>query len=172
MAESEVSSGPRGLTGKESQLVAIIVEAASQGRRLTREQAGTAAGYGRGETARVQASRALARKPVREALMDALREIAAVDAAGAYAVVQRLMTASKSDRVRLDAANLHLRVAGMDQPLPGPTGPSVMLNLYLSQAGIDALNDRQTADNPSIKLHLAGAPRPAPTLDHDPEAVG
>ena len=122
---------PRRLTEKEARLVEVIVQAASRGVELTREQAGSAAGYGRGEVARVGAHRALARPEVRTALTEALRETASVDAAGAYAIVRHLARKASSDRVRLDAAVTGLRIGGVDMQSISPSGPSITLNLAL-----------------------------------------
>lgn len=145
MTSQPGSSATAALTEKERRLVDVIVHASSRGTELTREQAGTAAGYGRGEVARVQASRALQRPHVRAALMDGLRECATIDAAASYGVLRHLGRKATSERVRLDAALAVARIGGLDQGTAPPPGPGVVLNLHLDPALATLLAQRQAA---------------------------
>jgi len=131
-----VATGPDGLNHREHHLVEVIVQAASEGIELTREQAGTAAGYGEGETARTSASRALSRPEVRDVLMKRLREIAGVDASASYAVLRHVASRGRSERTRVDAALAVARIGGLDVPQVVGGGAGVVLNLQIGgQAG-------------------------------------
>lgn len=133
---SSATPGERDLTEKEQRLIEAIVHAASRGATITREQAGTAAGYGRGEIARIQASRALQRPVVRAALMQALQEAAQVDVAGSLAVLRHLERKAKSERVRLDAALGGLRIGGLDAQQQANNGPGVAIQIvFKTDAG-------------------------------------
>lgn len=102
------------LTTREAALVRILIDAASDGRSLTRGEAGKLAGYsGNDETARVQASRALSKPKVRAALIDGIRDAAQVDVAAAYAVLRHVADRARSTRDRLGAASKHLDLAGL-----------------------------------------------------------
>jgi len=115
------SNVTRGITDKERALVDAIVTAAESGAELTREEAGTLAGYGTGEVARVQASRALAREPVRNALVERMRELAVMDAPAALATLRHVRREGALGH-RLTAAVETLKLAGIGQAEPGGGG--------------------------------------------------
>lgn len=136
LSRSSATSAERDLTEKEQRLIEAIVHAASRGASVTREQAGTAAGYGRGEVARIQASRALQRPAVRAALTQALQEAAQVDAASSLAVLRHLERKAKSERVRLDAALGGLRIGGLDAQQAASGGQGVAIQIvFRTDAG-------------------------------------
>lgn len=127
------SERQRALTPKERMLVDVVAEAAGQGRELTNSQAGTLAGYGTGETARVAASRAFKRPEVRAALLNRVREVSQETVAAPFAVIRHLATASTSQRTRLEAATKHLAMAGMMDAEAGARGPAVAIQIVLQQ---------------------------------------
>lgn len=113
-AVSRPSDPDRSLTPREAALVEVITRAASEGRDITREEAGRLAGYGGSdESARVQASRALARPAVRNALVERIRELAQADVPFAYSVIRHVADKAKSTRDKLGAASKLLDVAGV-----------------------------------------------------------
>ncbi|MCK8785225.1 hypothetical protein M0638_12600 [Roseomonas sp. NAR14] len=162
---SDETQAQRALTEKEQRLVDAIVHAASRGASVTREQAGTAAGYGRGDVARIQASRALARPAVRAALTKALQEAAQIDAASSLAVLRHLERRATSERVRLDAALAGLRIGGLDQSAQQATGAGVTVQIVfrtdagetLAQRMSDAANivDSTATDESDTRLEQA-----------------
>lgn len=134
-ARTDVAAEQHRLTDKEARLIEAITEASSQGKTLTREEAGTAAGYGSGDTARISATRALKRPHVRAALMVSLREAAQVDAAGSLAVLRHLERNARSERVQLDAAFGGMRIGGLDTQQQAYTGPGVVMQLVFKHGG-------------------------------------
>lgn len=129
-------TGERRLTPQERRLVEVIVEAASEGKALTRGEAGKLAGYGgTDESARVQASRALARPEVRNALINGIREAAQSDVGSSYAVIRHLTDRAESGRVKLDAAREHLLIAGVRAADEGPRGPAVAIQVVFQHGG-------------------------------------
>lgn len=116
------------LTTKEAALVSVVVEAAAEGKRFpTRQEIGTRAGYGVGETARVQASRALRRPHVRDAIQAGIRETAGVDVAAAYLTIRNAAAKAPSARDRITAAGKILDIAGMAGA--GPQGAGVAIEI-------------------------------------------
>lgn len=140
------------LTEKQQRLVTAIVEAASRGNHISREAAGTAAGYGKGDVARVSASRSLGLPAVRQALMVALRDAAQVDAAGSYATLRWLERRAPSHRVRLDASLAGLRVAGLDQGGQAQGGGGVAIQIVFRHV------DGTTLAQPAQVVDVQGVP--------------
>lgn len=99
------------LTTKERALVDLVISAAAEGKRFpSRQELGTAAGYGLGESARVQASRALRRPHVRDAIQAGIRETAGVDVAAAYLTLRNAAAKAPNPFVRADVRRV-VRVA-------------------------------------------------------------
>lgn len=119
----------RTLTDKEAALVAALVSSASEGKSLSRTEAGMLAGYGSGETARVSASRALSRPAVRAALVDGLKDAAVVDASAAYAALRHVTDKATSTRDRIAAARTTLEMAGLVGSPAAPIGPPITFTL-------------------------------------------
>lgn len=162
MTASAVTPERDPLSPFERRMVNAIVAAASRGVELTRTEAGRAAGYAGTESARVQASRALQRPHVRAALIEGMRAIAQVDAPASYAVIRHLARKSGSDRVRLDAAAMGLRIAGLDLAPEGDTGVSLTLNLHIGgEAGTLLTQRLQQAP----QTHTYQGP---PVIEHSP----
>lgn len=117
------------LTAKESKLVAAVLEAAAEGTKFpTRQQLGTIAGYGTGDTARTQCCRALGRPHVRQAIREGLEQIAGVDVARSYQTLRLASERAPSHRDRIAAAGRILDLAGMGRP-DGLTGPGVAIQI-------------------------------------------
>ncbi len=129
----------RALTERENRLVTVICAAAMEGKSLTRQEAGEAAGFGSGESARVSASRALPRPAVRQALLAHLRETAEVGAPDAFAVLRHVAASPGSQRDRLLAARELLSLAGLVGE-PGPRVGTVTLELHMRPEYVRALN--------------------------------
>lgn len=136
-AVSRSSDPDRSLTTREAALVEIITRAASEGRDITREEAGRLAGYGGSdESARVQASRALARPAVRQALMERIRELAQADVPFAYSVIRHVAAKAGSTRDKLGAASKLLDVAGVTGASGSAGGPGVAIQIvFRTDAG-------------------------------------
>lgn len=100
------------LTDKQRALIDAIVTAAERGVELTREEAGALAGYGTGEVARASASRTLALPYVREALIERMRSLAALDAPAAFATLRHIRKTGGTGH-RLTAAVETLKLAGV-----------------------------------------------------------
>lgn len=122
----------RHLTDREAKLVAVMVSCASEGRALSRLQAGELAGYGVGEVARVQASRALSRPHVKQAIFDALKDAAVMDAPANYAALRHVADKAVSTRDKIAAARTGLELAGLVGAAPGTSGQPVALHFHLS----------------------------------------
>lgn len=131
MSTPAVTPSDRPLTDCQQALVDAYVEAASNGERVNRETLGTRAGYGSGEVARVQASRALGLPHVQDALHKALQERMRADAPDAYASLRHLAEKAASERVRLDATVQHLSAIGMTVAPAAGLGAGVVLNLVI-----------------------------------------
>jgi hypothetical protein len=112
LAPPASSAVRRPLATKQRALIDAIVTAAERGIELTREQAGTLAGYGKGESARVQASQTLALPHVREALIERMRSLAAMDAPAAMATLRHIRQTGSPNQ-RLTAAVETLKLAGV-----------------------------------------------------------
>jgi hypothetical protein len=139
----------RALTSKERALVNALVEAAADKKAIpSRETLGTLAGYGKGETARVSASRALRRPPVRNAIAQGIRENASVDVAAMYITLRNAGLRAPSARDRIAAASKVLDLAGLGGGTT-PSGPPVVVQI--------TLNDPQAQDGMRALLALADA---------------
>ena len=136
---AEREPGDRALTAKESRLVEVALQAASEGKILTRQSLGEAAGFGKGEGARVSASRALRRPAVRQALLQGLRETAQADVGDAYAVLRHVARSARSTRDRVVAAREVLSIAGVTGSEGGYTGPPVALQIVFRSPDAAAL---------------------------------
>lgn len=102
------------LTPKEAALVQAILDVAAEGKPFpTRAELGTQAGYGVGDVARVQASRALARQHVRDAIARGIRETAGVDVGLAYSALRLAAAKAGSARDRIAASREILNLAGL-----------------------------------------------------------
>ena len=134
---SRPSDPGRSLTTREAALVEIITRAASEGRDITREEAGRLAGYGGSdESARVQASRALSRPAVRNALVERIRELAQADVPFAYGVIRHVAAKAGSTRDKLGAASKLLDVAGVTGGNGQATGAGVAIQIvFRTDAG-------------------------------------
>jgi hypothetical protein len=148
---------PQGrLTPKQAALVEAIAGAASRGKTVSREQAGTAAGYGSGEVARVGASRALSSPAVRAALTRRMRELMQVDAA--LAVLRHLELNAKSERVQLDAALAGMRLGGLDAGDQGQTGAAVAVQIvFRTDAGTLLTQAQHMPPQPQVISHIPEA---------------
>jgi hypothetical protein len=127
----------RTLTQREQALVEIYAQAAADGRDITRTDAGRLAGYsGTTESSRIQASRALARPAVRNALMERIKELAQADVPFAYGVIRHVAAKATSTRDKLGAASKLLDVAGMTGGTGAQSGPGVAIQIvFQTQAG-------------------------------------
>jgi hypothetical protein len=158
---SDLTAPIDGLTPKEAALVRVTVEAASDGIELTREQAGTLAGYGTGEVARASASRAFGRPEVRSALMKAMREVAGVDAAASYALLRHVSSRGRSERTRVDAALAVARIGGLDTPQVVGGGAGVVLNLQIGGGAGTLLAQRMAmVPQPLMQQGFSGGAQP------------
>lgn len=157
-----VAKPTNGLTEREAKLVEVIIQAASEGRSITREQAGTAAGYEAGDGARVSAHRALKRPDVRKALMEGLRECAQVDAADAYAVLRHLASAGRSERVRADVALNLARMGGLDAPQGFGGGGGVAVQIVFRTDVGTLLTQPVVGHTQPIDVAYQSAPTHAP----------
>jgi hypothetical protein len=128
-SRSDVTRTTRGLTANEARLVEVIATAAEQGKTLSRLDAGELAGYGKGETARVQASRALAREPVRKALLDRARDVIAMDALHAAAMIRHVrQTGSRGQQLTASVETLKLTGMGASE---APAGGTIAVQVVL-----------------------------------------
>jgi hypothetical protein len=117
-ARSNATDNRRDLTDKQRALVEAIVTAAEKGAELTREEAGTLAGYGTGDVARVQASRTLALPHVQDALRERLRGMAVLEAPAALMMLRHVRRTGRGMQ-QLTAGMKLLDIAGMSQPDAG-----------------------------------------------------
>ena len=155
MSASSVTRSDLPLSPKQRALVDAIAHAADEGIQLTREAAGTAAGYGSGECARVAASRALALPHVKAALMVALRNTAQANAANALAMLRHLGRHSTSERVKLDASLTELRIAGLDQPEQAHQGAAVAVQIvFRTDAGTILTQAQHMHAQPQVISHV------------------
>lgn len=148
---------PTSLTTKERALVQTILDAAAEGTKFpTRQQLGSLAGYGTGDTARTQCCRALTRPHVRLAIREGLEQIAGVDVARSYQTLRLAAERAPSHRDRIAAAGRILDLAGMGRP-DGSMGSGVAIQIVFKSAEAVAL------------LHAPPVPRQAmqrPALSH------
>ncbi len=127
------------LTTKENALVQAILDAAAEGATFpTRRELGTTAGYGQGESARIQCSRALTRPHVRLAIREGLEQIAGVDVARSYQTLRLASEKAPSHRDRIAAAGKILDLAGMGRP-DGPNGAAVAIQIIFKNPEAAAL---------------------------------
>ena len=153
---ASVTGKDRRLTPHETRLVEVIAIAAEQGKTLTREEAGTLAGYGKGEVARAAASRSLGRPEVRRALIERAAEIIAADAPHAAAMLRHVRQTGSAGQ-RLSAATETLKLTGMGQQ-DAPASGSVVVMLALP---------------PEIATRLAQGRMPGPqVIDVEAESAG
>ncbi|MBR0661341.1 hypothetical protein [Neoroseomonas oryzicola] len=129
----------RPLTERQRRLVEIALQAASDGRLLSRRQLGEASGFGSGDVARVQASRTLGLPHVRAAIVAGVREQAQTDAADSYATLRFIARKARSTRDRLGAAREVLSIAGVTGSEGGYTGPPVALQIVFRSPDAAAL---------------------------------
>lgn len=156
MSATAVARTEQALSPKQRALVDAIAHAADEGIQLTREAAGTAAGYGSGEVARVAASRALALPHVKAALMTALRDTAQANAANALAMLRHLGRHSTSERVKLDASLTELRIAGLDQPEQAHQGAAVAVQIvFRTDAGTILTQAQHMPAQTQVISHIA-----------------
>ncbi|MBW6397626.1 hypothetical protein KPL78_07210 [Roseomonas sp. HJA6] len=130
----------RTLTERQQRLVDIALAAGSEGRHLTRQQLGEAAGFGKGEVARVTATRTLGLPHVRAALMEGIRETAQGDVADSYATLRFVARKARSTRDRVMAAREVLILAGVSGE-PAYTGPAVKIEIILKDPVARAMLD-------------------------------
>jgi hypothetical protein len=117
-------------TARQQRLVDVALAAESEGRHLTRQRLGVAAGFGKGEAARVTATRTphLAARPQRH--RGRHPGDSAGDAADAYATLRFVARKARATRDRVIAAREVLglaRVAGE----AAFTGPAVQVHIVL-----------------------------------------
>lgn len=149
---SDVTRQSRGLTANEARLVEVIAAAAEQGKTLSREEAGTLAGYGSGETARVSASRALAREPVRKALLERARDVIAMDALHAAAMLRHVRE-SGSRAQQLTASVETLKLTGLGAPDPGGMSGQMIAVQVVLPAELGTLLTQHAAQQPQALAH-------------------
>lgn len=167
---TDVAGETSRLTPKQAALVEAIAGAASRGKTVSREQAGTAAGYGSGEVARVGASRALASPAVRAALTRRMRELMQVDAASSLAVLRHLEINAKSERVQLDAALAGMRLGGLDASDQGQTGAAVAVQIvFRTDAGTILTQAPHMPPQPQVISHVAEVERSLAEGDAAPQ---
>lgn len=155
-ADGGVTDERSTLTPRHIALIEAIAGAASRGNTISRELAGTAAGYAPGESARVAASRALALPHVRAALTKRLREMAQVDAASSLAVLRHLEMNAESERVRLDAALAGMRLGGLDAGDQQQTGAAVAVQIvFRTDAGTILTQAHSVPPQPQVISHVA-----------------
>lgn len=160
----------RPLTSREKRLVELLVAAASEGRDLSRQELGEAAGYGSGESARVQTYRALARPRVRAAIIAALRDAAQADAPGAYGVLRHVARTARSTRDRVTAASRLLEVAGVVGGDRVATGPAVMVQIAFRTDAAELLRRPPEAVVPGVLPSQPIPPADAVASRRDPWA--
>jgi len=169
-----VTDSARPLSDRHQALIEAYVDAASNGEHLSRGELGRRAGYGTGEVARVQASRALSLPHVQDALSALLQQRMRADAPDVYAGLRYLSRHARSERVRLDALAKHGTAVGMTTEPQGPQGGGVAVNILLGgDAGTllaqrmgDALQ-AQPLQRPTVIEH---SPMKGAGLDLEPGA--
>jgi hypothetical protein len=150
------SPATRELTDKQRALIEAICHAAERGAEITREEAGTLAGYGQGDVARVQASRALALPYVQDELRQRMRTMALMDAPAALATLRHLRANGRGADRFASAAKL-LDIAGVT------TGEA-------QQGGMIAVQVVLPGDLGAILTQAA--PRTAQVIDVEAESDG
>jgi hypothetical protein len=138
---NETRSTRTALTDKQAAVVEALCTAAEKGIELNRQTLGELAGYGKGETARVGAQRALGHPLVREAIMERLKAMALMDAPAALATLRQVRATGTTSN-RLTAAVESLRIAGLGGEQAANVAP-VSLHFHLSAHTLDSVPSHQ-----------------------------
>ena len=148
---AERDPADRPLTPRQQRLVDIALAAGSEGRHLSRKQLGEAAGFGKGEAARVTAARTLTLPNVRAAIVQGIRETAQSDAADTYATLRLIARKARSTRDRVVAAKEVLTIAGVTGDAGGYSGPPVAIQIVFRTDAARLLEAPPAALGPALR---------------------
>lgn len=159
-AVSKRDPSARAITPRQQRLINVLIASASEGKSLSKQELGEAAGFGKGETARTETYRTLKRPAVRAALLAGIAEAAQIDAPGAYAVLRHVADNARSTRDRVTSARTILEMAGAVGG-QAPAGLGIQVNVHLADPNAMARFNHLIALSDQ---HAAQAARPPGVL--------